>query len=436
MEYLDPPLKLDNPKVESLHDLLAQAYPDLEDAQIIAKRTGLPAQSIPQSASNMGQFWWDTMIAMADAGILPKLVEVASKDEQRKGYWSKFRQHLVAAPSTVEINPPNTDSAETGLARKQNNSDSDKGGNSASSLSQRTAISIASIGFLVIVLLLWFMVYVGPRLVQQGMDTAYFYVLLVILGTAVAALVFGGMRSSATLTYKSPLGVLDLAGPIVGIVVIVAGYFVLVPHTDTFDFTVRIRTITGVFNSGTVRLIAGPSTLSAPVNDNGEADFKNLPQTVRAQAIRLEVWDGLNNRLAEQTVTVDATTDVVEIPITPPETVTSTCATLLISGFTVNDGKEERQILGGGTYTYARNTHLNSLVIRPVSLQEPVECIRLTYKWEYLTANGAISPEKSSDDKLVFTLSPDGKETKIRVIMVDETSKNQASAILNIVPQD
>jgi hypothetical protein len=442
MDYLNPPLNRANPKVQALHNVLEQAYSEQDAAETIVQRAGLPAQFIPRSTNNMRQFWWEAMDAMADAGTLANLVREASSDVERRAYWPMFRQHLAETAATPALVPPSGQPESTTTAPSSNRDDSTPAEGTAQEppLSRRVAVAIASAGFLMTILLLLVMIFVAPRLVQQGIVMPYFYVLLVILGAAVAALVFGAMRSSAKLTYNSPFGVVDLAGPMAGIAVVVAGYFLLVPQSDTFDLTVRIRTATGVLNSGSVRLIAGPSTWSAPLNTNGEADFKNLAPSVRTQPLRLEIWDDLNQRVVEKPVTLDATTDIVELMIEPTEasseSVTTTCTSLSILGFSVNDGKEVRQVSDGETYGYPSDLQTDSLVIRPIAAQIPVNCARLTYKWDFLNANGVTSPEQSSDEKLVLTLPIDDKETTIRVSIVDEISKIQASAILSIVSQD
>lgn len=74
-------------------------------------------------------------------------------------------------------------------------------------------ISLA--GFLLGIGLLFLYIFKAPDLVQQGIEKSVFYVLLLPLGLAAAAFLFGAMRAYARYTGKVLSGKLEIIGPAV-----------------------------------------------------------------------------------------------------------------------------------------------------------------------------------------------------------------------------
>src|SRR6266853_6497144 len=89
------------------------------------------------------------------------------------------------------------------------------------------------------VFLLFFYIYLVPRLIQGGIQKQVFYILLFPWGLCCAMALFGAMRSYARLTSNQLGWALELGGPVVLFCLVVVGGFKLIPTVDTFDLTVH-----------------------------------------------------------------------------------------------------------------------------------------------------------------------------------------------------
>ncbi|MCE7985230.1 MAG: tetratricopeptide repeat protein [Caldilinea sp. CFX5] len=220
---------------------------------------------------------------------------------------------LSDEPSAEKLEMPPISTAK---GRQQYNyQHNDEHNSDAQLLSPFTYVVISLAGLLLSVGLLIFMVFVGPRLIRQGMDKQVFYFLLIPLGVSFAAFVFGAMRSYATLSHKSGYGILDAGGPIVAAILVIVGGLYLIPVTDSFSLTVRIRSHEGSLPTGYVKLIIEASTLSQPLDTNGEAEFKSLPMKFRTSKARLSVWNEEDVRIIEQEADLSTVADIIEVSI-------------------------------------------------------------------------------------------------------------------------
>lgn len=127
-----------------------------------------------------------------------------------------------------------------------------------------------------------------PTLAANGTVDRIYYVLLVIVGFASAAFLFGAMRSYASFTGKVLKGTLELGGPAVIACLVVIGGFMLAPRASTFTVTVRVvDQQRKPLHGGSLVLRAAAVTSRVPINDLGEADFRELPSKFRGESAEI-----------------------------------------------------------------------------------------------------------------------------------------------------
>jgi hypothetical protein len=158
---------------------------------------------------------------------------------------------------------------------------------------------LTGIGLIAAIAMLFVLIRFSPSLAADGTLDRIYFLLLVILGLASAAFLFGAMRSYATFTGKVLSGTLELGGPAVIAGLIIIGGFLLAPSTSTFSITARVHDEQGTpISGGNLMLYIGPDTRTAPINANGEADFKEIPSKFRTTTSRLLIA-GNEYRLAD-----------------------------------------------------------------------------------------------------------------------------------------
>ncbi len=74
-----------------------------------------------------------------------------------------------------------------------------------------------------------------------GLTGNYYYVVLLALGLAAAAFLFGVLQSYARFNARNGWGVLELGGRIVGSALVVLGGFYLVPNPLPFAVTIFVH---------------------------------------------------------------------------------------------------------------------------------------------------------------------------------------------------
>jgi hypothetical protein len=162
-------------------------------------------------------------------------------------------------------------------------------------------------------LLLVAFVLLAHRLLPAGILDQFYYIVVIIFGLVAAVVLFGVMRSYATLTVKRrPNLVLELGGPVVVAFLVVVGGFKLVPHGTSFAVFVRPHADgLAVIPAGKVRLEYGTN---APVKDiyDGEAEFREIPQAYSGQAVKiLPEIEGYESRYVS--ATLDPSNPVIDI---------------------------------------------------------------------------------------------------------------------------
>jgi len=143
------------------------------------------------------------------------------------------------------------------------------------------------IGLAVLGVMLWN----AQFLVNFGLTGNYYYVVLLVLGLAAAAFLFGVLQSSATYRGESGWGVLELGGPIVSAVLVVPGGFFLVPNPSPFEVTFLVHEREGFVRkaSGDLLVVIGSEVRRNEIGENGAVYLTDIPPTHRGEAISVSI---------------------------------------------------------------------------------------------------------------------------------------------------
>ena len=191
-------------------------------------------------------------------------------------------------------------------------------GNLPQPLSGKDYAVIAVIMVVIGVGLLVLFVLFAPRLVPADILEKFFYIVLLVFGLVCALVLFGVMKSYARVTYKSGGGVVELGGPAAVALLVVVGGFWLVPHTDTFDLTIRPHAPDKpLITSGKIRVELGNFANTQDISSNGEADFKGVPHKFRGARVQvLPLVDGYKQEYQTTLISGDA----IDLNLVKPET--------------------------------------------------------------------------------------------------------------------
>ena len=138
------------------------------------------------------------------------------------------------------------------------------------------------------VLLLLAMVALVSRLARFHIFDQFYYIVLVLWGLASAGILVGVLKGYAHVTGEY-LGWKVELGSSVGVAfLVVAGGYFFIPHGDTFNLTVRLRTADGSrVRSGSIAAELGDKTEAALVHD-GEAEFKDIQRRYLGTPVRMQ----------------------------------------------------------------------------------------------------------------------------------------------------
>src|SRR5271165_376540 len=140
---------------------------------------------------------------------------------------------------------------------------------------------VSLIAFLIGLAILSVILWNAQLLVTLGLTGNFYYVVLLALGLAAAAFLFGVLQSYARFKGRNGWGVLELGGPIVGCALVVVGGFYLVPNPLPFAVTVFIHDEGGIHelvpkDSGEVLMELGPEVRKQEVGPDGVVYFTNI----------------------------------------------------------------------------------------------------------------------------------------------------------------
>jgi hypothetical protein len=153
---------------------------------------------------------------------------------------------------------------------------------------------VSFIAFVIGTVLLLFFILKADDLIAQGISEKVFYVLLLPLGLSASAFLFGAMRSYAHYKGKQLGGILELGGPVVLFIIVVAGGFKLVPDTSSFSLTVYVHGSQGrqdmaLRNEGKVIIDLGNDRRIKDIGSQGEVHFSGIPARFRNQQVSVTI---------------------------------------------------------------------------------------------------------------------------------------------------
>ncbi len=141
---------------------------------------------------------------------------------------------------------------------------------------------------------------------RMRLPNGLFFVILIPLGLAAAAFLFGAMRSHATYKGTSTIGTLELGGPVVVLGLIVVGG-VMANRVETFALTVRVHGPSGasdIIRAGRLTADLAGVRRDASIGSDGQVVFADVPSDLEGQSIRLiaEVEGFVSDSAAERVV--------------------------------------------------------------------------------------------------------------------------------------
>ena len=168
---------------------------------------------------------------------------------------------------------------------------------------------LSGAAFLAALLLLVFMLWQAQSLSSLGLTGKLYYLILVPLGLAVAAFLFGLLKSYATYRGEVLGGTLELGGPVVVFWLVLVLGFWLVPNTTSFNVTVFLHHVDSpgepFLHPGKVLLRLGGDPRVSAISEKGEAYFIGIPSTFRTQRIPVQLLETDGYEVAQSDIILD-----------------------------------------------------------------------------------------------------------------------------------
>ncbi|MFA7238839.1 MAG: hypothetical protein WC091_01905 [Sulfuricellaceae bacterium] len=167
---------------------------------------------------------------------------------------------------------------------------------------------ISGIAFLAALVILSLLLWKAETLVRLGLVGKLYYLVLVPLGLCAAAFLFGALKSYAAYRGQALGGMLELGGPVVAFVLVLALGFMLTPDPSGFSVTVfahRENPPTEPFRSGKLVLELGGDPRTAVLADNGAAYFIGIPATFKGQRVKVRLQDAPGYEIAQDSIKLD-----------------------------------------------------------------------------------------------------------------------------------
>jgi hypothetical protein len=164
---------------------------------------------------------------------------------------------------------------------------------------------IASIGLLVSLSLVYYYLHSIQGKVNDTTDERIFYLILILFGISVSALVFGVLKTYATLTGTVQHTTLNMTGPGVGIVLVVLGGFYL--PTKELNHIVTIRVFDQKkkpLTQGNIKIYLNDYIRTQSIDNVGQALFTGLPAEMLQNKLKIELSSpGYNTKTYDTVLT-------------------------------------------------------------------------------------------------------------------------------------
>lgn len=168
---------------------------------------------------------------------------------------------------------------------------------------------LAGAAFLAGLLILVLLLFNARLLVELGLAGKLYYLVLVPLGLAAAAFLFGILKSYASYKGKVLGGALELGGPVIAFLLVLILGFWLVPDPSGFSVTLYVTVGEGSsaepLSRGKImlRLRGDPRTES--ISPQGTAHFNGIPATLRGQKVGVQLLDASGYETTQKEITLD-----------------------------------------------------------------------------------------------------------------------------------
>jgi hypothetical protein len=134
------------------------------------------------------------------------------------------------------------------------------------------------------------MIMFASDITGAGITKSIYYIVLIPVGLASAAFLFGALRSSAKYSGNSSLGKLELTGPVVIFCLVVIGGFYFATPDSEFLLTIRTSIVNEpdkILTNGTVFLDIGDQRLDKKLNENGEVSFSGVSSRFMGKPVNI-----------------------------------------------------------------------------------------------------------------------------------------------------
>lgn len=145
----------------------------------------------------------------------------------------------------------------------------------------------ASLLFLIAAIL---MIFLSPRLTEFGITKSFYYIVLIPVGLASAAFLFGALRSSAKYSGKTSYGSIELTGPVVIFCLVIIGGFYFASPESEFLLTIRTANYANpekMINNGSIIIDLGEQRLEKSLNENGEVMFSGISSKYSGKQVNI-----------------------------------------------------------------------------------------------------------------------------------------------------
>jgi hypothetical protein len=215
---------------------------------------------------------------------------------------------------------PGKENGQQGESKTDYSTDKNKSGYKGVDLrKKRTTVYgvITAIGLLFAMLLLFYYVkYVHGR-VTEDEDYTSFYLVLVLFGIAVSALVFGIMNSYATAKGEKDSVGLTITGPAIGILLIVFGGLYLPSKSSAKNVTIRVFDWKkNALVQGEVKIYLKDYIRTQSIDKLGQALFAGIPADISRNKIKIEVSSPGYASCSFDTVLSNSNTLELTLPLT------------------------------------------------------------------------------------------------------------------------
>ena len=170
-------------------------------------------------------------------------------------------------------------------------------------LTASTYIVIAIVGFILSLFCVYYYLNFIQGSVTKTVGQQMFYLILILFGIAASALIFGAMNSYGVLSGQHLDTKFNFAGPVVGVILVVMGGFML-PKGNTKE-AIAVRIVNehkAPVTNGKITLYFAHHTREESINNKGTAVFSDINEDDVSRKVKIDVISDGYTRLTFDTV--------------------------------------------------------------------------------------------------------------------------------------